>query len=78
MKLRVQLLEKYGIDEWYNENTGVKEERALISNTMETIQEGDTLYIHDFTSLAKNNEVLLEIVEELESKNAHIVSISIN
>lgn len=72
---QIQLLEKYGIDEWYNEIVGVKGEHELIHKILETIQEGDTLYIRDFTSLAKNSEVLLEIVEDLENKNAHIVSI---
>jgi len=72
---QTQLLEKCGIDIWYNEMVGVKEEHALVRKMLETMQEGDMLYIRDFTSIAKSNEVLLEIVEELENKNAHIVSI---
>lgn len=72
---QVHLLEEYGIDEWFTELAGVKEERALIRKMLQCVEEGDRVYVRDFTALAKNNQDLLAIVEELESRNAHLVSV---
>ena len=36
--------------------------------------DGDTVYIHDFSRLARNTKDLLEIVELLESKGVSLVS----
>lgn len=38
------------------------------------VREGDTVYIHDFSRLARSTKDLLEIVERLQSKGVHLVS----
>ena len=38
------------------------------------MREGDTVYIHDFSRLARSTKDLLEIVERLQSKGVHLVS----
>lgn len=37
-------------------------------------REGDTIYVHDFSRLARSTKDLLSIVELLEEKNVHLVS----
>ena len=36
-------------------------------------REGDTIYIHDFSRLARSTKDLLDIVEELNNKGFHFV-----
>ena len=41
---------------------------------LDYVREGDTVYIHDFSRLARSTKDLLEIVERLQSKGVHLVS----
>ena len=41
---------------------------------MEFVRAGDTLYIHDFSRLARSTKDLLEIVEQLNRKGVVLVS----
>lgn len=41
---------------------------------LEFAREGDTIYVHDFTRLARSTKDLLDIVEHLKSKGIHLVS----
>lgn len=72
--VEIRELEKYQIDEWIEERAGVKSERILLWKLVESAREGDRVYVRDFTSLSKNYEGLLAVIEELENKNAHVIS----
>lgn len=41
---------------------------------LDYVREGDTIYIHDFSRLARSTKDLLSIVEKLKAKDVHIVS----
>lgn len=41
---------------------------------LEYVREGDTIYIHDFSRLARSTKDLLEIIEKLNNKNVHLIS----
>lgn len=41
---------------------------------LDYVREGDTVYIHDFSRLARSTKDLLEIVERLQAKEVHLVS----
>ena len=41
---------------------------------LDYVREGDTVYIHDFSRLARSTKDLLEIVETLNKKGVHLVS----
>ena len=41
---------------------------------LEFAREGDTVYVHDFSRLARSTKDLLDIVEQLDNKNVHLVS----
>lgn len=68
-------LEKHGIDKWYIEKVSGKDRnRPKLQELLEFVREGDTVYIHDFSRLARNTKDLLEIVELLDAKGVSLVS----
>lgn len=73
---QVEGLEKHGIDKWYIEKVSGKdiEHRQELKAMLEFVREGDTIYIHDFSRLARSTKDLLDIVEMLNSKGVALVS----
>lgn len=68
-------LEKHNIDKWFTEKVSAKDtNRPQLQAMLEFVREGDTIYIHDFSRLARSTKDLLEIVETLNSKNVTLKS----
>lgn len=68
-------LEKHKIDKWYMEKVSAKDtNRPQLQAMLDYVREGDTIYIHDFSRLARSTKDLLEIVEMLEAKGVSLVS----
>lgn len=72
---QIEGLEKYGIEKWYMEKvSGKNMNREQLQEMLSCIKEGDTVYVHDFSRLARSTKDLLEIVEVLNKKGVHLVS----
>lgn len=72
---QVEALKKYGIDKWFTEKVSGKDtNRPELQKLLDYVREGDTVYIHDFSRLARSTKDLLEIVEFLKSKKVSLVS----
>lgn len=72
---QVEALEKYNIEKWYIEKiSGKNTNRPKLQEMLEFVRENDTIYIHDFSRLARSTKDLLNIIELLESKKVHLVS----
>lgn len=72
---QLEALEKYNIDKWFIEKVSGKDaNRPQLQNMLDYIRSGDTVYIHDFSRLARNTRDLLSIIELLKSKNVALVS----
>lgn len=72
---QLEALKKYDIDKWYKEKVSAKDaNRPQLNQMLDYVREGDTVYIHDFSRLARNTKDLLEIVEQLSGKGVHLVS----
>ena len=72
---QIEGLAKYGIDKWFTEKVSAKDtNRPQLQNMLDYVREGDTVYIHDFSRLARNTKDLLNIVEGLNAKGVHLVS----
>lgn len=72
---QIEGLQKYGIDKWYIEKvSGKNTNRAKLQEMISALQSGDTVYIHDFSRLARSTSDLLKMVEELNSRGIHLVS----
>ncbi|MDM5465463.1 recombinase family protein [Bacillus cereus] len=70
-----ELLEKYEIDRWYEEKASAKDtNRPKFQEMMDWVREGDTIYIRDFSRLARSTQDLLNITEALQEKGVNLVS----
>lgn len=49
-------------------------DRPKLQEMISELQPGDTVYIHDFSRLARSTSDLLKLVEELNDRGIHLVS----
>ena len=72
---QIEALKKHNIEKWFIEKvSGKNTNRAELQNMMEFVREGDTVYIHDFSRLARSTKDLLDIVEKLKAKGVNLIS----
>ena len=72
---QLEALEKHSIDKWFTEKVSAKNtDRPQLKAMIEFAREGDTIYIHDFSRLARSTSDLLKLVEQLTAKGVHLVS----
>ncbi len=72
---QVEALKKYDIEKWFIEKVSGKDmNRPELQNLLDFVREGDTVYIHDFSRLARSTQDLLDIVNRLQTKGVHLVS----
>lgn len=72
---QIEALEKHSIDKWFTEKvSGKNTKRPQLQKMLEFVREGDTIYIHDLSRLARSTKDLLDIVEQLQAKGVHLVS----
>lgn len=72
---QIEALKEKNIDKWYTEKVSAKDtNRPQLKEMLEFAREGDTIFIHDFSRLARSTKDLLDIVEMLNAKGVHLVS----
>lgn len=72
---QIEALEKHGIEKWFTEKiSGKNTHRPELQNMLDYVREGDTIYVHDLSRLARSTKDLLEIVEILDNKKVSLVS----
>lgn len=72
---QIEGLKKHGIDKWFTEKvSGKNTNRPKLQEMLDFVRDGDTVYIHDFSRLARSTKDLLDIIEFLNQKNVHLVS----
>lgn len=72
---QVEGLEKHNIDKWFVEKVSGKDtNRAELNKMLDYVREGDVIYIHDLSRLARSTKDLLTIVETLDAKGVALVS----
>ena len=68
-------LEKYQIDKWFEEKlSGKNTDRPEFQKMLQYLREGDTLYVADFSRLARSSKDLFAIADELEARGINLVS----
>lgn len=76
---QVEGLKKYNIDKIFQEKVSAKDaNRIQLKAMLDFDREGDTIYVWDFSRLARSTKDLLNIVEQLEKKKIHLRSIKEN
>lgn len=69
-------LSKYSIDKWFLDKVSAKDtNRPQLQAMLDYAREGDTVYIHDFSRLARSTADLLQLVQQLQDKGIHLVSV---
>lgn len=72
---QVNALQVYHIERWFMEKVSGKDtNRPQLQAMLDFAREGDTIYVHDFSRLARSTSDLLKIVELLQHKKIHLVS----
>lgn len=72
-------LEKYNIEKMYSEKVSAKNtNRPKLKEMLDFARSGDTIYIWDFSRLARSTKDLLELVELMNKKGIKLVSIKEN
>lgn len=72
---QIEALKKHNIDKWFTEKvSGKNMNRPQLEAMLDYVREGDTVYLHDFSRLARSTKDLLTIVEKLQNKKVHLVS----
>lgn len=72
---QLEAMKQYNIDKFFTEKVSGKDiNRPQLKAMLDFVREGDTVYIHDFSRLARSTKDLLDIVEQLNKKNVHLHS----
>lgn len=68
-------LERFGIEKWFIEKVSASTaDRPKLQEMLEFARSGDTIYVHDFSRLARNTADLLRIIEQLSAKEVTLIS----
>lgn len=72
---QIEALKKYDIEKWFTEKaSGKNADRPKLQEMMDFAREGDEIYIHDFSRLARSTKDLLNIIERLDAKGIKLIS----
>ena len=73
---QIEVLKPHNIDIWYMEKVSGKnmKDRQELKRMLSEAQEGDTIFVRDFSRLARSTRDLLSIVEDLSKRGIHLVS----
>lgn len=74
-----EALKQVKIDKIFEEKISAKDtNRIELQKMLDYVREDDTIYVNDFSRLARSTKDLLDIVEKLTLKGVHLVSLKEN
>ncbi len=72
---QLEAMKDKNIEKFFTEKVSGKDtNRPQLKEMLEFVREGDNVYIHDFSRLARSTEDLLNIVNTLNEKGVHLIS----
>lgn len=71
-----EILQQYAIDKFFEEKVSGKNtnDRPELQAMLNYVRAGDTVYVKDFSRLARSTKDLLWIIEELDKKQVKLIS----
>lgn len=76
---QIESLSKYHIEKFFvDKQSGKNTDRPELQNMLDFVREGDTIYIDDFSRLARSTKDLLDLTDYLQQKNVNFVSLKEN
>lgn len=72
---QIECLKKYNIEKWFSEKiSGATMDRPKLQEMLRGLKSGDTVYITDFSRLARNTYDLLCMIDNFEHYGINLVS----
>ena len=72
---QLEAMKDKGIEKYFTEKVSAKDmNRPQLQAMLEFVREGDIVYVHDFSRLARSTEDLLHIIEQLHTKGVSLIS----
>ena len=72
---QLEAMKTKGIEKYYTEKVSAKDtNRPQLQAMLDFVREGDTIYVHDFSRLARSTKDLLDIIEYLKGKGVTLIS----
>lgn len=72
---QVKCLEKYEIDQWFSEKiSGANMDRPELQKLLKTAKRGDTIYVSEFSRLARSTYDLLCMIDAFQHNGINLVS----
>ena len=72
---QLEAMKTKGIEKYYTEKVSAKDtNRPQLQAMLDFVREGDTIYVHDFSRLARSTKDLLDIIEYLKGKCVTLIS----
>ena len=72
---QVKALENNKIEKWFIEKiSGKNTNRPKLQEMLDFVREGDVIYVHDLSRMARSTMDLLQISKVLQEKGVHLVS----
>lgn len=76
---QTEALNSYDIDKFFTEKVSAKDvKRPQLQAMFDYVREDDTIYVKDFSRLARSTKDLLSIVEKLNEKGVKLISLKEN
>lgn len=73
---QIEALQKHNIDRFFKEKVSAKDtNRPQLIAMLDYVREGDSVFVKDFSRLARSTKDLLEIVGTLEAKKVKLISL---
>ena len=72
---QLEAMKDKGIERYFTEKASAKDtNRPELQAMLDFVRDGDVVYIHDFSRLARSTKDLLDIIERLHNKGVSLVS----
>lgn len=72
---QIKTLERYQVDKIFTDKLSGKDtNRAGLEEMLDYVRDGDTVYISEFSRLARSTKDLLDIIERLDKKGVKVIS----
>ncbi|MBU5462372.1 recombinase family protein [Lachnoclostridium sp. MSJ-17] len=72
---QLEAMKDKGIEKYFTEKASAKDtNRPELQAMLDYVRDGDVVYIHDFSRLARSTKDLLDIIEQLKAKGVSLVS----
>ena len=72
---QLEAMRNKGIEKYFTEKVSAKDtNRPELQAMLDFVRDGDVVYIHDFSRLARSTKDLLDIIEQLQAKGVSLVS----